>query len=204
MSQGTTTNGLATLRLGADTVTMLLPHRRPFLFLDGVEGFARSPRPTLTGHKQVSVNEPVFDGHFPGLSLWPGVYTIEGMGQAVNALLVLLAVVEGFEKRGRTEAEALDALRAIDARNRLGRRAPTEVERSLLEHLGQPSDRVGLAGAIDVKLVEPVFAGSTLAYRVTLTHSLSNARRFDVVASVKDRPVAQGSITSALPTAFFG
>ena len=81
------------LSLGADAVMMLLPHRRPFLFLDGVEAFERAPRPTLTGHKQVSVNEPVFEGHFPGLSLWPGVYTIEGMGQCVNALLVVLAAL---------------------------------------------------------------------------------------------------------------
>lgn len=193
---------LGKLALGADTVTMLLPHRRPFLFLDGVDGFARAPRPTLTGHKQISINEPVFDGHFPGLSLWPGVYTIEGLGQSVNALLVLLAIVEGFERRGRTEREALDALGRIEARHRLGRREPNDVERALIEHLGEPSDRVGLAGAIDVKLSEPVFAGSTLAYRVVLTHALSNARRFDVLATVDGRPVAQGSITSALPTAF--
>lgn len=193
---------LIKLKLGADTVTHLLPHRRPFLFLDGIHAFAREPRPTLTGHKQVSINEPVFDGHFPGLSLWPGVYTIEGLGQTVNALLVLLAIVEGFERRARTAAEALEALRAIDARHRLRGRTPTEAELGLVQHLGQPSDRVGLAGAIDVKLTEPVFAGSTLQYRVVLTHSLSNARRFDVLATVDDRPVAQGSITSALPAAF--
>lgn len=187
------------LRLGADSVMMLVPHRRPFLFLDGIRGLSREPRPTLTGFKQVSVNEPVFEGHFPGLSLWPGVYTIEGLGQATNALLVLLAVIDGFERRGRSEQEALDALRAIDARNRLGGRPPTEVERALLEHLGEPSDRLGFAGAVDVKLAEPVFAGCTIEYRVSLSRSLSNARRFDVLATVDGRPVAEGSMTSALP-----
>jgi 3-hydroxyacyl-[acyl-carrier-protein] dehydratase len=193
---------LAPLKLGADTVTMLLPHRRPFLFVDGVRAFGRSPLPTLTAHKHVSINEAVFDGHFPGMSLWPGVYTIEGLGQSVNVLLVVLAIVEGFERHERTADEALAALRAIDARHLLGRRAPTEAERALVAQLGQPSDRVGLAGAIDVKLTEPVFAGSTIEYRVVLTHALSNARRFDVVATVDERPVAQGSITSALPPPF--
>ncbi len=190
------------LKLGADTIAHLIPHRRPFLFLDGIDGFERTPQPTLTGFKQVSANEPVFEGHFPGLSLWPGVYTIEGMGQAVNALLVILAVVEGFERHGRTEAEALDALRAIDARARLAGRPMTDVQREVLSRLGSPSDRVGLAGALDIKLIEPVFAGATIAYRVTLTHALSNARRFDVLATVRDRPVARGSLTSALPAAF--
>ena len=193
---------LTKLGLGADTVMMLLPHRRPFLFLDGVDAYARAPRPTLTGFKQVSANEPVFDGHFPGLSLWPGVYTIEGMGQAVNALLVLLAVIEGFERHERTEADAIDALRAIDARQRLGRRGLGAVEQVLVAQLGEPADRVGLAGAVDVKLVEPVFAGSTIHYRVTLTHAIANARRFEVRATVSGRPVAQGSISSALPAAF--
>ncbi len=193
---------LLPLKLGADTVTMLLPHRRPFLFLDGVRAFGRGPQPTLTGHKQVSVNEPVFDGHFPGLSLWPGVYTIEGLGQSVNVLLVLLAIVDGFERHGRTEADAIEALRNIDARNKLRQRTPTAAELALIEHLGQPTDRVGLAGAIDVKFTEPVFAGSTIEYRVSLTHALASARRFEVVATVEDRPVAQGSITSAIPTAF--
>lgn len=190
------------LELGADTVMRLIPHRRPFLFLDGVDSFVRGPKPTLEGHKQVSANEPVFEGHFPGLSLWPGVYTVEGMGQAVNALLVLLAIVEGFERRGLTEADALDALRGIDARHRLGRRAPSEVEAGLVEQLADPTARVGLAGAIDVKLAEPVFAGCTLRYRVTLERALGSARRFQVEATVEGRPVARGAITSALPDAF--
>lgn len=193
---------MTALKLGADTIAHLIPHRRPFLFLDGIDGFERAPQPTLTGFKQVSSNEPVFEGHFPGLSLWPGVYTIEGMGQAVNALLVILAIVEGFERAGHTESDALEALRAIDARSRLGGRPLTEAQRQVLAGLGSPADRVGLAGAIDVKLMEPVFAGATIAYRVTLTHALSNARRFDVLATVRERPVARGSLTSALPAAF--
>jgi len=190
------------LELGADAVSLLIPHRRPFVFLDGVDAFERAPRPTLIGHKQISVNEPVFEGHFAGLSLWPGVYTIEGMGQTVNALFVLTAIIEAFEREGLGEEDALEALRGIDRRMRLGRRAPTELEAALLAHLGEPNDRVGLAGALDIKLEEPVFAGCTLSYRVTQTRVHRNARRFDVEASVEGRRVARGSMTSAVPPAF--
>ena len=193
---------LKPLKLGADTVALLIPHRRPFVFLDGVDAFGREPQPTLVGHKQISVNEPVFEGHFPGLSLWPGVYTIEGMGQTVNALFVLEAIIEEFERRGGTEARALEALRSIDRRNKLGRQAPTEVELELMESLGQPRDRVGLAGALEIKLEEPVFAGCTLSYRVTQTRVTRNTRRFDVSAMVGDHRVARGTMTSAVPTAF--
>ena len=190
---------MTSLKLGADAVLLLIPHRRPFVFLDGTDEYEREPQPTLVGHKQISVNEPVFEGHFPGLSLWPGVYTIEGMGQAVNALLVLNAIVDEFERRGRSEAEALETLRAIDRRLRLGRRGPSETERELLEHLGDPRARVGLAGALTIKLEEPVFAGSTISYRVSQTHRLSGTVRFDVEAEVGGRRVASGTLTSTVP-----
>ena len=186
------------LRLGADSVLMLIPHRRPFVFLDGVDAFAREPTPTLEAHKQISVNEPVFEGHFPGLSLWPGVYTIEGMGQTVNALVVLTTIIEGFEQRGASEADALEAMRAIDRRLKLGRQAPTDAEKALIEHLDS-RDRVGFAGALEIKLEAPVFAGCTLEYRVSLSRSMANIRRFDVSASVDGRRVARGTMTSTLP-----
>lgn len=193
---------MSTLRLGADTVAHLIPHRRPFVFLDAITSFARAPQPTLGGLKQVSANEPVFEGHFPGLSLWPGVYTIEGMGQTVNALHVLLGIIEGVEQRGLTEADALDALRAIDKRARGGGRPPSELEQALLERLARPGSRVGFAGALEMKLLEPVYAGVTLSYRVTLTHVVANARRYDTEATVEGRVVARGTMTSAVPPGF--
>lgn len=189
----------APLRLGADVVQMLLPHRRPFLLVDAVDAIALGARPTLWARKLVSANEPIFEGHFPGLSLWPGAYTIEGMGQTSNLLLILVAVVEAFERHDRTPAQALEALRALDARHRFGTRPPTLEETTLTESLGPARTRVGVAGAIDVKLVEPVFAGAVLEYRATQTHVLRNARRFEVEAAVDGRPVARGSVTNAMP-----
>ncbi len=187
------------LKLGADVVQMLLPHRRPFLFVDTTLAIARTPRPSLRAQKLVSASEPVFEGHFPGLALWPGVYTIEGLGQCTNLLNILVAFFEVFAERGGTDEDLFAALRGIDARSRLGGRAPTEIETKLLEALGSPRSRIGYAGAIDVKLIEPVFAGAVIEYRVTLTHVLANAKRFDVEARVLDRPVARGTITSATP-----
>lgn len=190
------------LRLGADTIAMLIPHRRPFLFLDAIDGVELSSQPKLTGFKHVSASEPVFEGHFPGLSLWPGVYTIEGLGQTSNALDIILAIVRGAEAEGFTREDALEALKAIEARARLGGRPPSPLERGLLGRLGGPRQRMGFAGALDMKLIEPVFAGATLRYEVTLTHEIANARRYDVKATVKDRPVARGTLTSAVPPVF--
>lgn len=191
---------LKKLKLGPDTVLHLLPHRRPFVFLDGVRAYGREPQ-TLLGFKHVSVNEPVFDGHFPGLSLWPGIYTIEGLGQTINALTVIIAIIEGFERHGKTEEDAVAALRELD-RQRLGGRKGSADRDALVEHLGDPSTRIGLSGAVDMKLSEPVYAGCRIDYRVSLSRVLGNARRFDVLATVDEVPVAQGSMTSALPPTF--
>jgi 3-hydroxyacyl-[acyl-carrier-protein] dehydratase len=187
------------LKLGADVVQMLLPHRRPFLFVDAILAIDLGDPPSLRALKHVSANEPVFEGHFPGLALWPGVYTIEGLGQTTNLLNVLTTVVERLGARGVGASELADVLRAIDARTRFGGRAPTEAEASLVDGLGAPRSRIGFAGAIDIKLIEPVFAGSTLDYRVTRTHVIANALRYEVEARVDDRPVARGTVTSALP-----
>ncbi len=187
------------LALGADVVQMLLPHRRPFLLVDGIDAIVLGPRPMLRAHKMVSANEPVLEGHFPGLSLWPGVYTIEGLGQTTNLLDLIGGLIEAAATEDVAPSAVLDALRGLERRARPGSGKPSDDERRLIAALGAPTSRVGYAGAIDVKLIEPVFAGVVLEYRVTQTHVIANARRFDVEARVGDRPVARGTVTSATP-----
>ena len=68
-------------------ILKILPHRYPFLLIDRVievEGDRR-----LVAIKNVSINEPFFEGHFPGSPVMPGVLTIEAMAQA-GAILGLL------------------------------------------------------------------------------------------------------------------
>ena len=69
------------LALGADVVQMLLPHRRPFLLVDGIDAIVLSPRPMLRAHKMVSANEPVFEGV---ASKGTGVFeTLKGVAKLV-------------------------------------------------------------------------------------------------------------------------
>lgn len=185
------------LALGADVVQRLLPHRRPFLLVDAIDAISLGPRPSLRARKMVSANEPVFEGHFPGLSLWPGVYTIEGLGQSTNLLNLIGALIEAAATEGIAAQVVLDTLRGLDKRVRPGASPPTADEQRLVAALGEPRTRIGYAGAIDVKLIEPVFAGVVLEYEVTQTHVIANARRFDVEARVSGRPVARGTVTSA-------
>lgn len=65
----------------------LLPHRYPFLMVDRIIGID-SDRKAI-GIKNVTVNEPHFNGHFPGAPVMPGVLIIEGMAQTAGAICTL-------------------------------------------------------------------------------------------------------------------
>lgn len=185
------------LRLGADVVQALLPHRAPLLLVDRVESITQGAEPSLRAGRAISVNEPVFQGHFPGLSLWPGIYTIEGMGQSCQLLQILLAVIEGFERAGQTAATVADVLRAMDPRARLRGVAASPFEPALRERLAAEA-RVAVSAAVDVRLLDPVFAGDVVEYEVRRTLVRDNIRRFEVQASVDRRPVARGTLTAAI------
>jgi 3-hydroxyacyl-[acyl-carrier-protein] dehydratase len=64
-----------------------LPHRYPFLMIDRVVDMVRNQR--ATGIKNVTINEPQFQGHFPGNPIFPGVLLIEGMAQTGGVLCIL-------------------------------------------------------------------------------------------------------------------
>nr|WP_310503058.1 3-hydroxyacyl-ACP dehydratase FabZ [Rheinheimera pacifica] len=62
----------------------LLPHRYPFLLIDRVLDF--TPGESLTALKNVTINEPIFTGHFPGMPIFPGVLILEALAQATGIL----------------------------------------------------------------------------------------------------------------------
>ena len=65
-------------------IQKILPHRFPFLLLDRVTEL--TPGQYIEGFKNVSISEPVFQGHFPDHPIYPGVMIIEGMAQAGGVL----------------------------------------------------------------------------------------------------------------------
>ena len=65
-------------------IQQLLPHRYPFALVDRVLSF--TPGETLTAIKNVTVNEPFFQGHFPGRPVMPGVLIMEALAQTAGIL----------------------------------------------------------------------------------------------------------------------
>ena len=77
------------LPVDVNAIMAILPHRYPFLLVDRV--VALEPNTRLTAIKNVTVNEPFFQGHFPGHPVMPGVLVIEAMAQAAGLLTQLSA-----------------------------------------------------------------------------------------------------------------
>jgi 3-hydroxyacyl-[acyl-carrier-protein] dehydratase len=66
-------------------ILAILPHRYPFLLVDRI--VAIQPDKRITGLKNVTVNEPFFQGHFPGAPVMPGVLILEAMNQVAGVLI---------------------------------------------------------------------------------------------------------------------
>ena len=65
--------------IGINEIMSYLPHRYPFLLVDRIVEFEENKR--VVGIKNVTINEPFFQGHFPGHPIMPGVLLLEAMAQ---------------------------------------------------------------------------------------------------------------------------
>ena len=74
------------ITLNINDISRILPHRYPFLLIDRI--IELDPGEEVVGLKNVTINEPFFNGHFPGKPVMPGVLILEAMGQTGGILLL--------------------------------------------------------------------------------------------------------------------
>ena len=180
--------------LGANIVQRLLPHGRPFLFVDRIKRYRLGEARSIEAAFQISVSHPVFDGHFPDWSLWPGVYVVEGLGQTAQLLATLDGAARDDPGLGLRTLDALDATYSL----RPGA-TPSEEGLALLEGIAR-SPIVGLASRIDVRFLEPVLPGCRLDYRAEWTLEQNGVMAFEVEASVGGLPVVRGQLGASVNT----
>lgn len=72
--------------LDVNEIMDILPHRFPFLFIDRIVEVERKKR--IVAIKNVTINEPFFQGHFPGFPIMPGALIVEAIAQAGGILLM--------------------------------------------------------------------------------------------------------------------
>ena len=90
--------------LDINDILKLLPHRYPFALIDRIEELELGER--ISALKNVTFNEPYFQGHFPGRPIMPGVLIVEAMGQAGGVL--------AFRTLGRDASDVLLYFTGID------------------------------------------------------------------------------------------
>ena len=89
-------------------IQKILPHRFPFLLVDRVTQIKEGE--SIVAYKNVSISEPVFEGHFPGHPIYPGVMIIEGMAQAGG----ILAFMSSSEKDKEAAKDKVVYFMSID------------------------------------------------------------------------------------------
>ena len=120
MSDSATSGAMPAVKttLDINEIQAILPHRYPFLLIDRV--IDMTPKQRIVAIKNVTLNEPFFQGHFPGFPIMPGVLMVEAIAQAGGALLLTeiedrahkLVVFTGIERaRFRRQVVPGDQLR---------------------------------------------------------------------------------------------
>lgn len=87
MSDQTATRGTTATEADINLIQRIIPHRYPFLLIDKVRDVVANT--SCIGIKNITFNEPQFQGHFPGLPIFPGVMIIEAMAQTSGILVGL-------------------------------------------------------------------------------------------------------------------
>ena len=94
--------------LDVEAIQKLIPHRPPFLLVDRV--VALEPNRRIVAWKSVTMNEPFFQGHFPGAPVMPGVLILEALAQAA-AVLAVKSISEEEARSKLTYLMAIDGAR---------------------------------------------------------------------------------------------
>ncbi len=151
---------------GIDDILEFMPHRYPFLLIDRIT--ALDPWRSMAAYKNITYNEPQFQGHFPGFPVLPGVMIIEAMGQ-VGAIFIALS--------RRQSPEAIpDGVELPDLAGRVA----------------------FFASADKIKFRQPVRPGDRLDIEVRLLRFGSRIWKVEARALVDGRKAAEAELTSVL------
>jgi len=174
--------------IGADVIAFLTPVKHPMIMVDRIVHYQSGPL-TLIAERYISANEPAFTGHFPGMKLWPGVYTLEGLRQTCYLLHVLQELEEANLLKGTMELQKRQILRPqIDH----------ELCQSVLDYLKVRKTPDPDLFSVSMKFLEPVFAGSLIRYHCMRDEY--DRHRWLVEAVVDEVLVARGIIVQSLST----
>lgn len=152
----------------AKEILNILPHKWPFIYIDKVLDI--EPGKSAVGIKNVTINEPYFEGHFPGQPILPGVLIIESLAQLTAVMYCAEYLPESFgEEQGST---VNDAVLDIDISSKVGY----------------------LVNINNFKFKKTVHPGDTMELRAIKKAKLGTMTSVQVSAFVNGECIAEGSI----------
>jgi 3-hydroxyacyl-[acyl-carrier-protein] dehydratase len=132
-------------------IQKIIPHRYPFLLLDRVTELTVGE--SLKGYKNVSIAEPIFEGHFPGHPIYPGVMILEGMAQA-GGILAFKSMGDMTEEEAAGKVVYFMSIDKAKFRNPVRPGDRLEYRVSVIKHKGAIWMLKGMAYVDDVLVSE--------------------------------------------------
>ncbi len=171
--------------LSSVEIQKIIPHRYPFLLVDRI--IELEPGKRAVGIKNVTVNEPFFQGHFPGFPIMPGVLIVEALAQTAG--IAVNAEAAGISD-GDGEDTGSEAKKTGSSEDRSAKATAETLDKKL-----------GVFASIDgMKFKKQVMPGDTLRMEVEILSSKLGIVKAKVRASVKDKTAAEGEIRFAMTT----
>jgi 3-hydroxyacyl-[acyl-carrier-protein] dehydratase len=160
----------------SQVLRMIMPHRHAMMLLDGVRECVVSEK-RLTGHKNVSANDPAVQGHFPDWSFFPPALLIEAMAQAAGCLMNLLYSFE----HGITVEQLRD---------------PSLLAESLAK---APLPGLSVLAESKVRQFDVALPGDTIVLEARVLFRRNELTAFTVQAAVQGRQIAAGEMILGYP-----
>ena len=157
------------MKFTAKEILSILPHKAPFLLVDKV--IECNPGKYALGIKNVTIDQPFFQGHFPTEPILPGVLIVESIAQ-VTAVMYCSAFIE--------------TMRQESSKNEL---SETEFAKRIAEHVGY------LVEIKSMKFRKTVHPGDTLRIEVWKKTTFASLSLIEAKAMVDNEIVAEGKIT---------
>ncbi|MDR2024155.1 MAG: 3-hydroxyacyl-ACP dehydratase FabZ [Hungatella sp.] len=155
------------MQIESSIISKILPHKYPFLLLDRV--IKLEPGKSAVGIKNVTVNEPYFNGHFPEKPIMPGVLILESLAQ----LAAVMYCAEFFPEDTNWDILSSDNINFSEIASRVGY----------------------LAEVRNVKFKNIVRPGDTLKLSVMKTAQFQNLSQVKIGAHVDGKCIADGTIS---------
>ncbi len=179
---------------GHALITVLIPHRLPFLMVNTITFYKGGKNPFLRANYTLLDKGPLYptdksDDH------WPSIYVIEGLGQACNLMIVISALEKKLVEAGLKFNSMGEVLK------RLMDDEPDEITRMLKNALNQrlreTYSNVGFVGSAEMEITGYVRQGQVVSYETQLNQAFGSLYYSTVRAYTNNDLIARGTMVSA-------